>query len=451
MAPGLTKRHASRSPDGERASKRPVTSSPEEGELDDATPVRQTPIILPASLPAKPTVAPKGKVPFPFKKKAETSRSGSFSVVSEPKDVVAVYERTEEEEKRLRQPDARRKGGRSVATDHWEPNYGRTDSLPSRHHAPRKDYSRDHRDRARSPPASYSPRSRSPASPSSSHNAEKHRLPLPRSPETKFSPPRRDHRDRDRDRNWDRDRNRDWPREPRRHREDENDWHHSKDRQREPAADSNADRYYRPEGSRYSHDYRRGDDREWQRREDMDRRNNRRDDWGHERDYDWPRRFDDYRRSPLPLASRPHSPPPPPTASPPLDDPPEFATGSVPPPPAFSPPPPPPPDARLLKDTRLPTEHAMVSIALKPPVAPRNVHSPTALPLPEPNAEAVDGGQKRKEDKEPEVPKPRPVRKREPVRRSRKEEVEAYGHAFDGCGMQADYSVTTKLGEGTFG
>ena len=36
-------------------------------------------------------------------------------------------------------------------------------------------------------------------------------------------------------------------------------------------------------------------------------------------------------------------------------------------------------------------------------------------------------------------------------RRTQKQEVQAYGHKFIGCGLQSDYDVTTKLGEGTFG
>ena len=38
-----------------------------------------------------------------------------------------------------------------------------------------------------------------------------------------------------------------------------------------------------------------------------------------------------------------------------------------------------------------------------------------------------------------------------PARRTQKQEVQAYGHKFIGCGQQSDYDVTTKLGEGTFG
>ncbi|KIM85680.1 hypothetical protein PILCRDRAFT_776743 [Piloderma croceum F 1598] len=56
-----------------------------------------------------------------------------------------------------------------------------------------------------------------------------------------------------------------------------------------------------------------------------------------------------------------------------------------------------------------------------------------------------------RKESEGEVKELREVKKRAPVRRSRKEECEAYGRPFEGCGMQSDYDVTTKLGEGTFG
>ncbi|PFH50529.1 hypothetical protein AMATHDRAFT_144903 [Amanita thiersii Skay4041] len=88
------------------------------------------------------------------------------------------------------------------------------------------------------------------------------------------------------------------------------------------------------------------------------------------------------------------------------------------------------------------------------PGAPKDIHSPPSIlpdaPLKqsEPFNSVVD---KNKERKESEPPKVRPVRTREIVRRSRKEEMEAYGRTFIGCGKQSDYEVTTKLGEGTFG
>ena len=59
------------------------------------------------------------------------------------------------------------------------------------------------------------------------------------------------------------------------------------------------------------------------------------------------------------------------------------------------------------------------------------------------------------QDGEPSTPQapapiiPRP--KRKPVHRSREEEKAAYGRIFEGCGLQSDYDVLMKLGEGTFG
>lgn len=106
--------------------------------------------------------------------------------------------------------------------------------------------------------------------------------------------------------------------------------------------------------------------------------------------------------------------------------------------PPYLPPPPPPPDKALS------TSHPPISIPLpRKPAAPMDVHSPTPMPLPPAKGSAVNRDQERAEVSD--------VRKREPVRRSRKEEYEAYGRTFEGCGMQSDYDVTTKLGEGTFG
>ena len=100
------KRHASRSPEDNRAVKRPLTSeSPEEGELDDPVP----PTVAPISLPPKPP--PPVKVPFPFKKKIENP------FVGEKVDVQSnVFHRPEEnstrkvreEPRRNRNPPARR-------------------------------------------------------------------------------------------------------------------------------------------------------------------------------------------------------------------------------------------------------------------------------------------------------------------------------------------------------
>lgn len=457
------KRHASRSPAGERSLKRLATSSPEEGELDDVTSTAPGPatLSLPASLPPKPVTFSKSKVPFPFKRR-DTIRGGPSSTVLEPKELpVAGYDRSSDE-RRFRDGEHKRKGGRgpkSQGADHWEPGYARGEGMSSRNHASRRDYpSRDRRERDRRSPSPYST-SRSPASPPSSHHREKHRLPAPRSPEANFSPPRRDYgvdrirdRDRDRDGAWDRG-----DRDSRRYRDDEDD-RHPLDR---PLSDS-TDRYYRPERAPHPpNGHRRGgDDREWTRRDEGDRRGGRRDDRAqdYDRDYDRNRRLDSYRPSspgppgrsgavtpPLPL---PPMPPPPRKGQ---TRPQPNKPDRTPPPPTSSPPPPPPPDSRLLKDETLPTKHALVSIPLKRPAAPLDTHSPPSMPLPKVKEPEVPRPGKKEEPKEPEAPKPRPIRRREPVKRTRKEEVEAYGHAFEGCGMQTDYEVTTKLGEGTFG
>lgn len=451
MTPSLLKRIASRSPPRNRASKRHATSSPEEGELDDVPAPSGGPIIsLPASLPPKP-VTSKSKVPFPFKKRVDSTRNAASRSSADSRESrnsiqpPLIYERFKDDERRIRESDPRRgKDNRKPPlTDHWEPSYNRTDT---RHHVPRRDH-RD-RDRGRTPP-SY-PSSRSPTSPLSPNHREKHRLPAPRSPELSFSPPRRDYvdrvRERDRDRAlaWDRDRDRDW-----RYREDDDDRHWV----REPIAD-NHDRYYRPEHTA-TKEHRRtgGDEREMIRRDETDGRVHRRDDRAHDhdRDSDRGRRLGPYRiSSPVPSThSGPVSPPPPhppPCTTPPH---PPSQISQTPPPPSFSPPPPPPPDPRL-KDQTLPMAHAFVSIALKRPGAPKDVHSPASMTLPAAKVE-VNGAVKDKEQNEAESTKQRPVRKREPVRRTRKEEMEAYGRSFVGCGLQTDYEVTTKLGEGTFG
>jgi hypothetical protein len=56
------------------------------------------------------------------------------------------------------------------------------------------------------------------------------------------------------------------------------------------------------------------------------------------------------------------------------------------------------------------------------------------------------------EEASPRKAREEPRRNRNPpTRRTQKQEVQAYGHKFIGCGLQSDYDVTTKLGEGTFG
>lgn len=103
------------------------------------------------------------------------------------------------------------------------------------------------------------------------------------------------------------------------------------------------------------------------------------------------------------------------------------------------------------KDETLPP-HAAISIQvpLKRPPAPRDLHSPSPLPLPSAHEELV----KEKKDVVVDATTRLPVdrrRKRPPVHRTRKQELEAYGRVFLGCGQQSDYDATAKLGEGTFG
>lgn len=115
-----------------------------------------------------------------------------------------------------------------------------------------------------------------------------------------------------------------------------------------------------------------------------------------------------------------------------------------------------------VKDDSLPVAHSAVSFALKRPNAPRGDHSPSPLPLPPAREEDIQ----RAREKRAAVGGPDERggqsgggtlavtmgrKKREPVKRSRKEEMEAYGKTFEGCGKQSDYTVTTKVGEGTFG
>ncbi|EJF63893.1 Pkinase-domain-containing protein [Dichomitus squalens LYAD-421 SS1] len=113
---------------------------------------------------------------------------------------------------------------------------------------------------------------------------------------------------------------------------------------------------------------------------------------------------------------------------------------SAPPPPPDDLPPPAPPDL-----ARLPP---------KPP-APLDRYSPQPVPPTLPRLEsdlraaasAVSQEQQTKEGRPAAVRRP----KRKAVHRTREQEREAYGRIFVGCGQQTDYTVMTKLGEGTFG
>ncbi|KAH9887224.1 kinase-like domain-containing protein [Cubamyces lactineus] len=195
MLSSLPKRPASTTPDRDRPAKRQATSSPEEGELEDATPPPAPVARSPSPVKAPPK--PVAKVPFPFKKKANVQENGSSSHNGQGKD------RTDEE--RRHRDDAHRQPfglpprpddryARPWGADRWEP-------APDRYERPRREaesyvpesrqYSRDPERRPyRSPSPSRGadrrPPSRSPSStlsrspPSPSSQKEKHRLPPPR-------------------------------------------------------------------------------------------------------------------------------------------------------------------------------------------------------------------------------------------------------------------------------
>ena len=510
MVPTPTKRHASNSPDGARPPKRALTSSPEEGEVDDAT-------VLPgsANLPPRPASPPrplaKAKIAFPFKKKTDIVSNG-VGVENRDKTLPIVYERSQEDERRIREADMKRtsirgiqgdsrRRGPSTLGDHWEPSYSRDN--PSiqrggprdgghyhgdRHHSTYNSRDRDRsvrewrsewdhstssssirgnhhrrdRDRDRATPSPSPPnRSRTPSS-HSSQPREKHRLPAPRSPEPSFSPPHRNYssdRVRDRDRKRDRGQDQDWER---RHHDNRSDHSHPRnhERAREPRQHESLDdheRYWRPElSTSVRHDHSQ-DRNSWSRGDFVDHESRLED--GEEDDEALhragQRQLNGYHQSP-------HESPITITTPEPLRGSPRLGP-HTPPPPSVSPPPPPPPI-----DQHLPVEHALVSIPLpmKRPGAPKDMHSPPSLRLPV--AEDIDGNAPKDKHKTPEtarvdghapeksldsfhgrgVPM---VRKRVPVRRSPKEEEAAYGRVFKGCGKKSDYEITTKLGEGTFG
>ncbi|KIL57549.1 hypothetical protein M378DRAFT_87715 [Amanita muscaria Koide BX008] len=100
----------------------------------------------------------------------------------------------------------------------------------------------------------------------------------------------------------------------------------------------------------------------------------------------------------------------------------------------------------------LPDAHTHVAIPLKRPGAPKDIHSPPSI-LPHPPQEGGEANKENEQERERERVKlkARLARARQIVRRSRKEEMDAYGRTFAGCGEQSDFEVTTKLGEGTFG
>ncbi|KAL4068600.1 kinase-like domain-containing protein [Scleroderma yunnanense] len=443
-----SKRTAEQPPEDERPTKRPTPSSPEEGELDDSdTP---SPRLVNPVLPKSPVpeTATRPKVDFPFKPKAKNldtlPNSHSRLNGQEDRTVGVIYDRPMEDDRGMYEEEQRKARSRNgydphrrrqipqFGGDHWEPND--RDRRPSawEGHRPTHDYYRPRyrdRDRERSP-SIHSERSQSP---SSTPQRGKHRLPSRHSPAMAFSPPPRNYNvDRLHDQRvqegYERGRYGDD-----RYRQDNRSFHHQ------------SDRYYRPGGPWEDHSRDRMRDPYDQERSWYDRPH---DDHGSQTPH-----ANSYRPvSPGHASERPpgggfyRSVPPRPHSSQPLSP-----VGAPPPPPPSSPPPVPP---THLKDVTLPADHNAISIPFKRPKAPRDAHSPSPFPLPPAREEDVRRAQEKK-DAVTDVPSSSVVapqrRRREPVQRTRKEEMAIYGRTFEGCGQQSDYDATTKLGEGTFG
>lgn len=423
MATAPLKRPATGSPEGARASKRPTPSTPEEGELNDLSPRR------PLSSPSRPTGA-KTKIPFPFKKKGNPLPSTAAPALPEPRDpaVIALFDRPADDERRIRdkerEADPRRWSNRGG--DHWEPSYSRGSDRSDRFYHPQPRYQPRDRERLRSPvPGHVSPRLR-PPSPLHRHH-DKYRSLVPRSPDPAFSPPQR--RDLDRMAGQ---RNDSW-----------RPWNDDDDRRIRGGRIDGHVRYHR------YRDDRPRDIKEWQRREE-----DRGDHWyDYSRDAERHRYVDSYRPlSPAPLAfSRPNSPIPhsPIAARPPSSNEAAPPSPSTPPLPNTSPLPPDHKNQTLSSanadiSEKCPSQKEQFSSHNSPTLAHQ---SRPPLPPPPPAQEQQANNS---EFKPPEVPKPK-IKRAQLHRRTVKEEMAAYGREFVGCGVQSDYDLTTKLGEGTFG
>ncbi len=449
MTPTSAKRTAVNFPDT-RPTKRQATSSPEEGELDDGTPPP-----LPSGLTTGSLTPPKAagkagsRVPFPFKKKASTSdtRPEYPPEVPQARGPPLVYNRSVEDERRFRDDDLRRGAHarpprhdpRSARLgDHWVSNHyddraprSRWESQDVRHDTERLYQIRgavDRWPRDEVPQALVSPRpqrrSRSPSSPRStgsplspeSNSKEKHRLPRP----SLLEQDSRSNFDYDRDRDWSGTRDsRDYKRDRRRS---------------SPGAITRKGDSYIPNDDDDRHYRPRRDSRDtWRRREDDEdvrRYSDDRDDRGSRSGFD---------------AYHPLSPHTPPRQFSPLST---HRVPVTPPLPSEAPPPAPPNDP----SNALPTEHAMVKISLpkKPPTpiahVPLSLIAVKEIPKSEPERVQIEN-EPIKEQAKVIVHRTR----RKPVQRTREEEKALYGRIFRGCGMQSDYDVINKLGEGTFG
>lgn len=424
MISSLPKRPASASPDADRPVKRMVTSSPEEGELDDATP----PPVARSPSPPKTSAKSQAKVPFPFKKKPTVPESSTNGAVMERP---SVYER--DEERRFREEDTRRRfglpprpervddrHGRSWAGDRWEPGPERYDRprwesqtyvpdsrayareperRPYRSPSPPRHLERRRPSRSRSPP---SPRSastpRSPLTPSSAK--EKHRLP-PSRPVLPNPATYRAVYDQER-----------WG--------DEDDrW----GRRRDPLRDGYDDYRDRREG--------RGKQQPGRIRVSDHNRSDPAETYA--------------LRSPSPV--RLQSPPArliSPRATPEQNDDAEPENGQLPPPRPNGIPPPVPPDmSGLLPKPPTPLDrHSPQPVLLSLPRIDSGLRTATSAVPPELSRKSTSDGQAIAVVRRP---------RRKPIHRTREQEQQAYGRVFVGCGQQSDYTVMTKLGEGTFG
>ena len=424
MSTSLSKRPAGDSPDG-RPSKRLMSSSPEEGELDDSEPppppAERTPP-LPSSAAA--SKAP-SKVPFPFKKKAPaTNGGGHLDGPPPPRD---LYGRPSEYERRYRDDDPWRNGrgpppredGRVPwAGDHWVAGQDPRGPPPSRPPFSRRDiydvrYIPDDRDRSYRPMnganSSWEPPRRTHTLVSPPRRARSPSSPRSRSPSSPGSPGRGIHR---------------LPRSTVADLDTKGEYEGGKgeftqERWRDTSPNGNGiadeDRHYRPRDT-------------WSRREQGP---------------------DSLRREERGRGSRtgedvyaPTSPRPPSPQS-------LNGRGRTPPPPRSD-------DAPTTtqdedRPTFLPNTHTAVKISLpkKPPTPRERSPRGSILAGTDGRKQEVDITRHRSETAQPARPPLKPRRK--PVQRSREEEMVAYNRVFQGCGQQSDYEVTTKLGEGTFG
>jgi serine/threonine-protein kinase BUR1 len=419
MSTSSMKRPAGEAP-AERASKRHMSSSPEEGELDDPSPPPLPPERRDTPNPHS-TTKTSNKVPFPFKKKAAPSNGHSEG----PPPRRDTYGRPNEYDRRYRDEDSWRNshahGSRDEACPPWTGDYWATEhDSRGAPQAPRRDsygdrFTGDRSYRSRDnavnnwdsrptrtlvSPQTASRRTRSPSSPRS------------RSPSTNGSPDRGKHR-----------------------------------LPRPSAVDLNSRVEYETDKGRGYRGNR------WRGTSPVS--SNAPQDM-HYRLYDSSTQDmnspDFLRREEIWDASRldggqhyPASPQLSPRPSPPRSS--HIGAGTS-----------PPPSEGLSYGTNgnkrsrfLPNSHTAVKISLpKRIVSPRERSPPVSLLAGKDGRTlGTDTTQHHAEILQPA--KVSSKLKRKPLQRSREEETAAYGRVFQGCGQQSDYEVINKLGEGTFG